>query len=168
MHTQREDTLPWYKQFWPWFIISIPALTIVAAMITITIAVKTDDGLVVDDYYKEGLAINEDKQLKKKAAAMQLSAVLSLDQAGLIQAQLPENVSALPFLMLTLIHPGDASKDLELPLANVGDALFTSKDPLTGTEVNWHVAITPPDTDWKLSGRWRPDALKTIQITPAI
>ncbi len=167
MHTQREDTLPWYRQFWPWFIISIPALTIVAAMITITIAVKTDDGLVVDDYYKEGLAINEDKQLVKNAAALEISARLSLDENGMIRAQLPENVSSLPFLMLTLIHPGDASKDLALPLANVGNALFTSKDPLTGTEVNWHVAITPPDTDWKLSGRWRPDALKTVQIPPS-
>ena len=167
MHTQREDTLPWYRQFWPWFIISIPALTIVAAMITITIAVKTDDGLVVDDYYKEGLAINENKQLVKNAAALEISAELSLDENGMIQARLPENVAALPFLMLTLTHPGDASKDLELPLANVGNALFTSKDPLTGTGINWHVVITPPDTDWKLNGRWHPDAMSSIQIAPS-
>jgi hypothetical protein len=167
MHTQREDTSPWYRQFWPWFIISIPALTIVAAMITITIAVKTDDGLVVDDYYKEGLAINEDKQRGRKAAALEISAELSLDENGMIQAQLPEKVAALPFLMLTLTHPGDASKDLELPLANVGNALFTSKDPLDGTGINWHVVITPPDTDWKLSGRWRPDAMSSIQIAPS-
>jgi hypothetical protein len=167
MHTQREDTLPWYRQFWPWFIISIPALTIVAAMITITIAVKTNDGLVVDDYYKEGLAINEDKQRVRKAAALEISAELSLDENGMIRARLPETVSALPFLMLTLTHPGDASKDLELPLANIGNALFTSKDPLTGTAINWHVVITPPDTDWKLSGRWRPDTMNTIQIAPS-
>jgi hypothetical protein len=167
MKTQREDTLPWYKQFWPWFIISLPALTIVAAMITITIAVKTDDGLVVDDYYKEGLAINEDKQRIRKAAALEISAELSLDENGMIRARLPETVSALPFLMLRLTHPGDASKDLELPLANTGNALFTSKDPLTGTGINWHVVITPPDTDWKLSGRWRPDAMDTIQIAPS-
>jgi hypothetical protein len=167
MKTQREDTLPWYKQFWPWFIISIPALTIVAAMITITIAVKTDDGLVVDDYYKEGLAINEDKKKIKKAAALQITAELSLDENGLVRAQLPENVSSLPFLMLTLTHPGDASKDLELPLANTGNALFTSKDPLTDTGINWHIVITPPDTDWKLSGRWRPEALETIEIVPS-
>jgi hypothetical protein len=167
MHTQREDTSPWYRQFWPWFIISIPALTIVAAMITITIAVKTDDGLVVDDYYKEGLAINEDKQRGKKAAALEISAELSLDENGMIKAQLPEIVAALPFLMLTLTHPGDASKDLELPLANVGNALFTSKDPLDGTGINWHVVITPPDTDWKLSGRWRPDTVSSIQIAPS-
>jgi hypothetical protein len=85
----------------------------------------------------------------------------------MIQARLPEKVAALPFLMLTLTHPGDASKDLELPLANVGNALFTSKDPLTGTGINWHVVITPPDTDWKLNGRWHPDAMSSIQIAPS-
>ena len=131
------------------------------------VRLETDDGLVVDDYYKEGLAINEDKQLVRKAAALEISAELSLDENGIVQARLPEQVAALPFLMLTLTHPGDASKDLELPLANVGNALFTSKDPITGTGINWHVLITPPDTDWKLRGRWRPDAMNTIQIAPS-
>ena len=104
MQTQREDTLPLYRQFWPWFIISIPAATVVAAIITINIAIKTDDGLVVDDYYKEGLAINEDKARERKAREMQISAELSLDENGMIQARLPEKVAALPFLMLTLTY----------------------------------------------------------------
>ena len=167
MHREREDTLPWYKQFWPWFIISIPAATVVAAIITINIAIKTDDGLVVDDYYKEGLAINEDKARERKAGEMQISAELSLDENGLIIARLPEHAAYLPFLMLKLTHPGDASKDLELPLANKGNAVFTSNDPLAGTNIHWHLVITPPDTDWKLSGRWRPDALKSIEISPS-
>lgn len=167
MQTQREDTLPWYRQFWPWFIISIPAATVVAAIITINIAISTDDGLVVDDYYKVGLAINEDKARERKAGEMQISAELSLDENGLIIARLPDAVAHLPFLMLKLTHPGDASKDLELPLANKGNAVFTSNDPLAGTNIHWHLVITPPDTDWKLSGRWRPDALKSIEISPS-
>lgn len=167
MQTQREDTLPWYKQFWPWFIISIPALTIVAAMITINIAIKTDDGLVVDDYYKEGLAINENKKKEHRAAELNLTADLTIDDNGLIVATMAGNTSTLPFLMLKLTHPGDASKDIEIPLANGGNAVFTSKDPLAGTNINWHLVITPPDTDWKLSGRWRPDALKQITISPS-
>ena len=167
MQRQREDTLPWYRQFWPWFIISIPALTVVAAIITINIAIRTDDGLVVDDYYKEGLAINEDKRKVRKAAAMNLTAELSLDENGLIIARLPEHAAYLPFLMLKLTHPGDASKDMELPLSNNGEAVFTSNDPLDGTNIHWHLVITPPDTEWKLRGRWRPDALKIIRISPS-
>ena len=30
----------WYKQFWPWFLISLPASVVVASMFTISIAVE--------------------------------------------------------------------------------------------------------------------------------
>ena len=167
MRPPREDTEPWYKQFWPWFLISLPLSVVIASLVTINIAIESDDGLVSDDYYKEGLAINEDKRKVRKAAAMNLTAELSLDENGLIIARLPEHAAYLPFLMLKLTHPGDASKDMELPLSNNGAAVFTSNDPLDGTNIHWHLVITPPDTEWKLRGRWRPDALKIIRISPS-
>ncbi len=39
------DSKPWYKQFWPWFVISLPATAVVAGLITVVIAVqnKTQD-----------------------------------------------------------------------------------------------------------------------------
>jgi hypothetical protein len=32
---------PWYKQFWPWFLISLPAAVVVASMFTIKIAIDS-------------------------------------------------------------------------------------------------------------------------------
>lgn len=34
-----KPSAPWYKQFWPWFLISLPASVVVASMFTISIAV---------------------------------------------------------------------------------------------------------------------------------
>lgn len=34
------DTKPWYKQFWPWFLISLPGSVVIASMFTISIAVE--------------------------------------------------------------------------------------------------------------------------------
>ena len=34
-----DDTLPWYRQFWPWFIIALPATAVVASLATVWIAV---------------------------------------------------------------------------------------------------------------------------------
>ena len=48
---------PWYRQGWPWFLIALPATAVVAGIVTLVIAAKTFDGMVVDDYYKEGRAI---------------------------------------------------------------------------------------------------------------
>ena len=52
------DSQPWYRQFWPWFLIALPATVVVAGLTTWWIAAHKADSLVVDDYYKEGLAIN--------------------------------------------------------------------------------------------------------------
>ncbi len=43
------DTSPWYKQFWPWFIFSIPAISVVAGISLLIIALKNPDYLVVDE-----------------------------------------------------------------------------------------------------------------------
>jgi hypothetical protein len=60
-------TTPWYRQLWPWLLISGPATVLVAGAITMWIAFSTSDGLVADDYYKQGLAIN--KRLAREDAA---------------------------------------------------------------------------------------------------
>ena len=41
--------VPWYRQFWPWFIIMIPASAVIAGFITLWLAVSRPDHLVVDD-----------------------------------------------------------------------------------------------------------------------
>jgi len=43
------EGVPWYKQFWPWFIIALPASAVIASFITLWIAISNPDQLVVDD-----------------------------------------------------------------------------------------------------------------------
>ena len=40
---------PWYRQFWPWVLIAIPLLTVIASGFTFWLAVSNPDYLVVDD-----------------------------------------------------------------------------------------------------------------------
>lgn len=40
---------PWYRQFWPWFIIALPAAAVIASLITLYLAVSRPVQLVVDD-----------------------------------------------------------------------------------------------------------------------
>ena len=39
-------SLPWYKQFWPWFLIALPASAVIASLYTVSLAVRTTDSLV--------------------------------------------------------------------------------------------------------------------------
>jgi hypothetical protein len=43
------EGVPWYKQFWPWFIIALPASVVVASFFTLWLAISNPDQLVVDD-----------------------------------------------------------------------------------------------------------------------
>jgi hypothetical protein len=43
------ENLPWYRQFWPWFIIALPASAVIAGFITLWLAMSRPDHLVVDD-----------------------------------------------------------------------------------------------------------------------
>src|SRR3970282_1329155 len=71
---------PWTKEPWPWIVMAPPAAAVLAGIATIWIAVVTSDGLVAEDYYKQGLGINKviaREELARKLginASMQLSA----------------------------------------------------------------------------------------------
>ena len=40
---------PWYRQFWPWFIIALPTSAVIASFISLWLAVSNPDHLVVDE-----------------------------------------------------------------------------------------------------------------------
>ncbi|HET8730535.1 MAG TPA: FixH family protein, partial [Moraxellaceae bacterium] len=65
---------PWYRQFWPWFIMALPAAAVVAGLTTVAIAYKNKDSVVRDDWYDEGKSINQDFARDDRAKAMGLSA----------------------------------------------------------------------------------------------
>lgn len=49
----------WTKEPWPWIVMAPPAAAVLAGIATLWIAVASADGLVAEDYYKQGLGINK-------------------------------------------------------------------------------------------------------------
>ena len=43
------QNLPWYRQFWPWFIIALPAAAVIASFFTLWLAISNPDYIVVDE-----------------------------------------------------------------------------------------------------------------------
>lgn len=62
--------LPWYKQFWPWFIIALPASAVVAGFYTLWLAINTPDYLVVDDeeYQRLNSSLKAQPAVREKKA----------------------------------------------------------------------------------------------------
>ena len=69
MHTDTPIE-PWYKQFWPWFILFLLGYSVVQGLTLLTIATKNPPGLISDDYYDVGKGINQ--SLKREDLAKRL------------------------------------------------------------------------------------------------
>lgn len=122
-----EDNKPWYKQFWPWFLIVLPATVVVAGISTVIFAFKHADVVVRDNYYKEGLAINAEFADIATAKQLHLNAQLTVDQ-DTITLSLSSDPTELNWsdknLMLELHHPLDEKQDEIIELINSGNNLY--------------------------------------------
>ena len=148
-------TKPWYRQFWPWFIIALPATVVVAGLSTLYIANRHADDLVVHEYYKDGLAIN--RQLEKQQRARELGISGTLQIAGTrVRLQLA-GAGAATGLTLRLSHPLEADRDLAVPLVPLGDGMYEATLPYT-VAARWHWIIDSSDIDaWRLDGVLGPE-----------
>ncbi|HAY26471.1 MAG TPA: hypothetical protein DIT03_10490, partial [Candidatus Accumulibacter sp.] len=73
---------PWYREPWPWLLMLGPLVVVIAGLVTAYLAVVSNDGLVVDDYYKEGLGINQRTARDQRAADLGIAAEVLLGGSG--------------------------------------------------------------------------------------
>ena len=115
---------PWYREPWPWILMSGPAIVVVAGLVTLGLAITSFDGLVADDYYKQGLGIN--RQLARDANAKELgikgAAQFSPDGRH-IRLVIGPNVEA-PTLRLTLVNPTLAGEDQSATLTRTSLGVY--------------------------------------------
>lgn len=52
------STGPWWKFGYVWLVVSGPAIVVVAGFITLYLAITRPDPLVSQDYYRQGIEIN--------------------------------------------------------------------------------------------------------------
>jgi len=142
---------PWYREPWPWFLISLPAAAVIAGLTTVWIAANSADGLVVGDYYKAGLAINQTLARDDAARALALTATLQ-GKDGALGLTLAGRLHAYPDqLSLTLAHPTRQGLDQTLTLSHAGGGLYRTSLPAMPAG-KWHAQLTEPASTWRLSG----------------
>ena len=155
------DTVrPWYRQRWPWFLIALPATAVVGGIITAVLAVRTYDGTVSADYYKQGLAINQEVERAQLARVLGLEARIELAGVGdgdrvRIEVQSARALPPETAVQLRLVHPGrpgedriDVDPDQDRAVYAGSFSLAPGATRLSGP-VTWQVVLESP--------RWRVD-----------
>lgn len=146
---------PWYSHRWPWLLALGPAAVIVAGIHTTWIAFSKPDALVVDDYYKQGKAINQDLRRDRAAAALKLRMELGYHPArGKLSGHLYNlSPAQAAIIVIKLVHPTQPEKDLSLVTQPDRDGNFEVDLPMLELG-RWQVTVENDRRDWRLKAAW--------------
>lgn len=138
---------PWYREPWPWLLMAGPLAVILAGAATMWIAFSSSDGLVADDYYKQGLAINKRLAREDEARRLGISASVRLTPDRL---RVELKGEAPPALFVHLAHATRAGYDMRLRLAPVAPGSYEAElsDLPRG---HWRIVIEDPRGTWRIA-----------------
>lgn len=173
MHTA---PAPWYRQRWPWLLMVPPLVAVVGGIITIVLAVRSDDGVVAADYYKRGLAINAELSRSQRAAELGLVAEVqaSGEASGdsvYVRVKAEHGLPPEAALRIRLVHPGRGGADRVAILGRVGAEADGSGAEYRGawdqsTELHAPVAwrVVLEGRDWRLDGGIAPGEARGFKL----
>ncbi|EMB9231584.1 FixH family protein [Vibrio harveyi] len=143
---------PWYKQFWPWFLIILPLTVVVWTIITVVVFANNSVSLVAEDYYKKGKGINIDISKMNVARDLGLNATVSSDNNTVVISFNKGELLHFPALTATFTHRTLPDRDFtKLLTADAkGNYRLTPENSIQGP---WFVELEPHNKEWMIQGR---------------
>lgn len=159
MELVAEKVLPWYRQFWFWFVFGPLIFIVVLCGFTVSMAFHFADDVVTDNYYKSGLMINQTLKQDERAAALGLSAQIKFDQTtGEVFISLKGSENMPEQLLLFLDNPVKSAKDQTVLLKETAVGQYRG-ELSSRAEYAWYLALIPEsdpkkrkDAEWLLTG----------------
>ncbi|HEX4927355.1 MAG TPA: FixH family protein [Burkholderiales bacterium] len=138
---------PWYREPWPWILMSGPAAAILGGVVTLWLALHSSDGLVAEDYYKQGLAINRVLAKEDEAERRGISAAIRLEPDRL---HVDLKGDAPPALFARLAHATRAGYDMRLRLVPVAPGAYEAELGRLPPG-RWQVIVEDPRGSWRIA-----------------
>lgn len=150
-----QDEGPWYTHRWPWLLMLGPFTVVIAGFFTIWIAVTEQDALVVDDYYKQGKAINQDLRRDRVATDLGVQFSAQYDPQSLLLTGSVSNKAkqTIGNVSVRLIHATIPEKDIVLLLQPDNAGNYSISLPMLDMG-RWQVLVENETRDWRLNGNW--------------
>ena len=156
----------WYREPLVWLIISFPLIAVIAGFFTLYLAIKSKDGLVVDDYYQKGKEINQSLERDQRAADLGLDGRLVLDTATqTVQVEISSSKGTLPATLgLRWLHATRAGFDRSQELMQYGSGRYRAPLPDLAPG-HWYVQVEAQD--WRLQGSLHAPGEMRLELKPS-
>ncbi len=164
---QVNQPVRWYRVPFVWLLIALPLTAVVAGFTTLWLAIQSDDGVVEDDYYRQGKEINRVLARDQAAAKLGLESTLELNAA---QHELALRLRAKPetkfpqAVEIRFLHATRAGLDRSLIVPRNGDGSYRAPLPQLAPG-HWNVQLAA--NDWRLTGSLRVPGAATLVLRPA-
>lgn len=142
--------LPWYRHPHVWLLVAFPAVSVLGGIAMLIVALRTDDGLVTDDYYRQGMEINRSLARDRHAEAAGLDATVDLDSTpGRVRVTLRADAGFRPppRLRVSFLHPTRSGYDRTVELGAITPLTYEGPAPELHA-ARWHALLEAGD--WRL------------------
>lgn len=153
-----------------WLVFGLPAVVVVASVVTLAIAIKSHDGGEVTDEVQRTAQIQQsDLGPDARAGEMGLRVLLREREGRIEVLPMAGNFPVQQALHLVAEHPTDRTQDRVLVLApQPGQAGWMSMAAFETTRKHaWKFTLTPGNEQWRLRGRM-PKAQSTAVLLPSL
>jgi len=121
-------------------------------MYTIYLAVLNEPNMINDNYYQEGLSVNERLRQDQRAKALSMQANLSFsEKTGKVNVYITGNHQAIDSLTLAISAIGDTILDRTYTLKPINNNLFNAPQPEL-LEGRFYITLEPEHREWRLLG----------------
>lgn len=144
---------PWYRQAWPWLLMLMPATALFGGIATFWLAATSNNALVVDDYYREGKAINLQLARDSAASALGLAATLrrGADGRPILELEAAPGNPLPAALALRVMHATRAELDQSYQLTAIGQGRYQAQGGSLPGSGRWNLMIEDPARAWRLT-----------------
>jgi len=143
---------PWYKQFWPWFLIILPLTVVIWTIGTVIVFSQNSVSLVTEDYYKKGKGINIDLSKIHAAKDLGLSAAVYSEGNDVVIQFNKGHLEHYPAIQAMFAHRTLPDRDFtRLMTADAkGNYRIALDKEIQGP---WFIELTPHNSEWLVQGR---------------
>ncbi|CBL44777.1 Hypothetical protein HDN1F_11940 [gamma proteobacterium HdN1] len=148
------DSKPWHQQFWPWFLISLPATAVIAGLYTVFLAVQQPPDIVRDKIITDGKSVNMYQEELQRAKALGVAFQYNFEANARQLRLTPINgvdAEQTPLLNVSLQHPTLKARDIDAIAARMPDggyALMLAESP----SGRYRMQIGTPTGGWLING----------------
>ncbi|WP_017445737.1 FixH family protein [Gayadomonas joobiniege] len=141
---------PWYKEPWPWVLITIIVVPMLVAVVRLNIYNEYKVDMVVDDYYKKGKAINQEFDREDLAAEYNIVIFAQINSDNIV-LELNHNrkLKEVPSLFISFYHSTQSEKDFKVIATQRADGKYSASFD-HAIDGKWQLTFESHDKSWKL------------------